>query len=117
MKISAHFDRKEFACKCGCGGNTVDTELLAILESLRTHFDKPIIINSGYRCPAHNKAIKGSKHSQHMLGKAADFVVRDTSPNLVASFLEALFSWRLGIGRYDKFTHLDVRDSKARWAK
>jgi len=36
--------------------------------------DLPITVNSGYRSPAVNQAVGGSKNSQHMLGEACDFV-------------------------------------------
>lgn len=42
------------------------------LERVRAMVGEPIIILSGYRCPALNKAIGGSKHSAHMDGLAAD---------------------------------------------
>lgn len=32
----------------------------------------PILINSGYRCPALNKAVGGVPNSQHLTGQAAD---------------------------------------------
>ena len=44
-----------------------------ILEPLRTHLgDSPIIIHSGFRSPAVNKAVLGVPTSQHLLGQAAD---------------------------------------------
>lgn len=46
-----------------------------ILEPVRSHFNKPITPNSGYRGKALNKAIKGATTSQHMVGEAVDFVV------------------------------------------
>ncbi len=44
-----------------------------VLEPLREWFGKPLLITSGYRSVALNKAIGGSKTSQHCFGKAADF--------------------------------------------
>lgn len=46
-----------------------------ILEPVRKHFGRPVRINSGYRSPALNKRIGGSKYSQHMKGQAADFTI------------------------------------------
>ena len=46
-----------------------------VLEPLREHFVKPVNIKSGYRCPALNEAVKGSKNSQHMEGMAADIEI------------------------------------------
>lgn len=109
--LSQHFSRHEFACKCGCGFDTVDAALLATLERVRTHYDRPVTINSGCRCPAHNKAIDGSPRSQHMLGRAADIVVAGVMPNRVADFFD---DHPGGLCRYDTFTHVDSRGYAAR---
>lgn len=39
-----------------------------VLDPLRTWWGKPITVNSGYRCPELNAAVRGSKTSQHMKG-------------------------------------------------
>ena len=46
-----------------------------ILDPLREKYGKPIHVNSGYRCPALNSAVKGSKTSSHLKGLAADITV------------------------------------------
>ena len=43
-----------------------------LLQPLRDKLGKPIIITSGYRSPALNKAIGGAPTSQHCKGEAAD---------------------------------------------
>lgn len=43
-----------------------------VLDPLREAYGKPIIVTSGYRCPALNKAVGGSATSDHMKGCAAD---------------------------------------------
>ena len=43
-----------------------------VLDPLRDVYGKPIRVNSGYRSPALNTAVKGSKTSQHVKGQAAD---------------------------------------------
>lgn len=43
-----------------------------VLDPLREKWGKPIHVNSGYRCPALNKAVGGSKTSDHLYGQAAD---------------------------------------------
>lgn len=43
-----------------------------VLDPLREAYGKPITINSGYRSPALNKAVKGSATSDHMKGCATD---------------------------------------------
>lgn len=45
-----------------------------VLDPLREAYGKPIKVNSGYRCPELNKAVGGSKTSDHMKGCAADIV-------------------------------------------
>lgn len=46
-----------------------------VLQPIRDHFDKPVIISSGYRSQAVNRAVGGSLKSQHMTGEAADFEI------------------------------------------
>ena len=43
-----------------------------VLEPLRAFAGKPIVISSGYRCPALNRAVRGVSQSQHLRGEAAD---------------------------------------------
>ena len=50
-------------------------ELLQNLQVIRDHFQKPIIIISGYRSPTRNEAVGGAKKSQHMEAKAADIKI------------------------------------------
>lgn len=50
--------------------------LLEQLDKIRAQYGKPIYINSGYRCPKLNKAVKGVNTSQHQLGIAADLDTR-----------------------------------------
>lgn len=114
-QLSEHFKEWEFRCRCGCNMVMVNVRLVRMLDELRSVLgDKPIIITSGYRCPAHNQAVRGSPNSQHMKGNAADIVVSGVSPEQVATKAEALkFP---GVGRYPSFTHVDVRpDGPARW--
>ena len=51
------------------------TSLAAMLQTVRDHYGVPVMVHSGYRGPALNEAIGGSKSSQHMRGEAADFHV------------------------------------------
>lgn len=116
MRISEHFTREEFACKCGCGFNTVDAELLRILEEIRSHFDAPIWITSGCRCARHNASpgVRGGKNSQHLLGRAADIVVDGVPADVVFDYAHQLGAG--GVGGYADFTHIDTRSHEiARW--
>ena len=117
-KISKHFSRHEFACRCGCGFDTVDYELVDILEKLSEYYHNPgVIINSGCRCVEHNKHEGGSKNSLHVRSKAADIVVIAIHADSIADYLEAEYPDKYGIGRYNGRTHIDVRAKRARWDK
>lgn len=43
-----------------------------VLDPLRDAWGKPIVVNSGYRCPKLNRAVGGVARSQHTKGEAAD---------------------------------------------
>ncbi|MGB7407139.1 MAG: D-Ala-D-Ala carboxypeptidase family metallohydrolase [Pontixanthobacter sp.] len=59
-----------------------------VLQPVRDHFDAPVIVTSGYRSPALNRAIGGSRTSQHVKGEAADFTVRGHSNFAVCRWME-----------------------------
>jgi len=113
--LSEHFSRYEFACKDGCGFDTVDVKTLEALEGIRVHFNAPVKITSGCRCEAYNKKVGGKKNSQHLVGRAADIQVEDKSPIFVSEYAEHVMPNTGGIGRYSNFTHIDTRSGKARW--
>ena len=78
--LSKHFSKSEFACKCGCGFDDIDPVIVARLEGIRAHFNKPVVIHCGCRCAGHNAATKNAaKKSWHMRGKAVDFHVDGVS--------------------------------------
>ena len=115
VRLTKNFKTTEFDCKGkGCCSTTViDSLLVSKLQQIREHFGKPVLINSGYRCTKHNKAVGGAPNSQHTHGKAADIVVKGVKPSEVAAYAEKIgFK---GIGRYSSFTHVDTRSKKARW--
>lgn len=115
--LSKDFSRVEFACECGCGFDTVDAELLKVLqEDIRDYFKKEVTISGGNRCAARNAVTPGAaRHSPHMEGKAADFKVKDTSPRAVYTYLDRKFPNKYGLGLYHNRVHFDVRPDRARW--
>ncbi len=52
-----------------------------VLDPLREAYGKPIVVSSGFRCPALNKAVGGSATSDHMNGMAADITVGSPKEN------------------------------------
>lgn len=116
MKVSKYFNDYEFNCHCGkCKLVAPPKELLKVLDDVREHFNRPTTIMSGYRCQAHNNAVGGAKRSQHLLGIAADIIISGISPGTVQSYLLNKYTDSYGIGKYSYFTHIDVREWKARW--
>lgn len=114
-KLSTNFKVKEFACSDGSDPIFIDSELVTILQKIRTHFGRAVTITSAYRTPTHNKNVGGEVFSQHIYGRAADIKVSGISPKKVATYAETLLVGRGGIGIYDTFTHIDVREKRARW--
>lgn len=114
-KLSANFKVREFACTDGSDPIFIDSELVNVLQKIRTHFGKSVTITSAYRTPSRNKAVGGETYSQHLYGRAADVKVKGVSPAKVAAYAETLLKNRGGIGVYNSFTHVDVRNVKARW--
>lgn len=114
-KLSQNFQVKEFACKDGSDPILIAPELVTILQAIRSHFGKEVVINSAYRTPDYNKKVGGATQSQHCYGTAADIAISGVSPKDVAEFAETLLYNRGGIGIYSGFTHIDVREIKSRW--
>lgn len=114
-KGTKNFKISEFRCK-GSGtlpNGGIDNNLILKLEELRYALGgKALVINSGYRSPAHNKRVGGASKSQHLYGKAADIKVRGVTPATVYRAADKIFN---GVGRYNTFTHVDTRENKARF--
>ncbi|MDR0249202.1 MAG: LysM peptidoglycan-binding domain-containing protein [Oscillospiraceae bacterium] len=119
VKLAPHFAVREFACPA-TDEVLVDEWLPAALELMRGYIgDKPLRVTSGYRSPAYNAAVKGAaQNSQHILGTAADVTSAGVPPLTLCRAAEAALE-RLdipgGIGLYDSFCHVDMRERRARW--
>lgn len=112
--LTAHFSRSEFACRCGCGSDGVDPELVRNLELLREAIGLPIQINSGVRCASHNKAVGGRPKSYHLTGQAADIWVHGWSTQQLAEAVLRIPAFR-GLGFYNTFLHVDIRPRRYTW--
>lgn len=91
--------------------------LSTILADTAAHFGRDVIVNSGYRSPAHNRRVRGARGSQHIHCRAADFRVEGVVYAKLASWL-----WRhpgvKGLGLYTGlFVHVDVRAVKVTWSQ
>lgn len=114
-RLTSHFTVAEFACGDGSDPVFVDTRLVLVLESIRTRFNRPLRIHSGYRTPGYNRKVGGAARSQHLLGTAADVSLPGVSPAEVAKFARQLMPDWGGVGTYQTFTHIDVRPKRTDW--
>lgn len=113
--LTKNFSRHEFRCNCReCGFDTVDWELLDKLQRLRDAVKVPVTISSAARCLEYNEAVYGWVTSQHLRGKAAD-VHFPAYVDLESMYRIAKQVGFRGIGQYERFLHLDVREEPAEW--
>lgn len=107
--ISPNFKVKEFACKDGNDRILIDSELINVLQQVRTHINQPIKIISGYRTEAYNKICNGAKNSYHLKGMAFD--IRPYNCDLYELAILCAMYGAKGIGIYKKqnFIHIDNR--------
>lgn len=109
-RLSENFRLSEFACADKSNTVLVSDELVAILQRVREHFGKPVIITSAYRTPSHNKKVGGTSGSRHLTGEAADFVIKGVSPAKIGYYLEGLSASGIGVYISRGFVHVDVRE-------
>ncbi len=87
MNLTPHFTLDEMvksqtALRMGLD-NTPDADQLenlltlceSVLEPVRVHWDKPVVVNSGFRSLPVNRAIGSKDSSQHAKGEAADIEI------------------------------------------
>lgn len=117
QKLTKDFTLREFRSKDGEDEIKIDTELVAILQTVRDHFKQPVIVNSGYRTMQHNRKVGGVKDSNHTKGKAADIVVKGYTPLEVYEFLNEYLKNGYGLIKYPNFVHVDTRAKKYREVK
>ena len=110
-KMAKYFKDNEFTCKCGCGTNIIDPELVDMLDAAREKAGIPFVINSACRCAAHNKAVGGSPTSSHIHGYAVDIAAATGTAKfkIVQGLLEAGFT-RIGVAK--SFIHVDNDPNK-----
>lgn len=115
-QLSKNFKREEFVCSCGCGFDTVDAELIQVLEEIAKHFGTKILILCGNRCNWKNKRTEGASNgSFHTKAKAADFKVQGVDPWEVYCYLNEIYPKKYGIGNCKDWNHIDVRKTRQRW--
>ena len=107
-KYTVNFQPNEFKCPCGrCTGYPTQMRAVELrhIQTIRTHFGKPMTVTSALRCEHQNSKVGGSKNSKHLKGKAVDFYMRgvtDTLPHRKSTiaYLKTLpnHEWSYGNG-------------------
>lgn len=98
MQITSHFSLDELTFSQTATRYGIDNEpspeiienlkrVAGVLEDIRSLVNMPIIVSSGYRSPALNRAVGGSGRSAHMLGLAADINASRMSPLALARLI------------------------------
>ncbi len=100
MKLSPNFHLSEFtqsqtATRLMLDNTPGPSEIAAlkllcekVLEPVRENYGRPVLISSGYRSPAVNRAIRGSRTSQHAKGEAADFEIAGVDNLRICQWME-----------------------------
>ena len=128
MNLSPHFTLAEMtvsqtASRRGLNNTPGANEIAAlkllcekVLEPIRKHFDRPVIVTSGYRSPKVNKAIGGSATSQHCFGQAADFTVPGVGNLDLCKWIERNLNYDQLIYEYGEsgWVHVSYRDGNLR---
>ena len=107
-----NFSPAEIACR-GTGKLLVNEDALNRLQELRVTLGKPLIVNSAYRSPEHNRKVGGAKASKHLEGTAFDISMANHDPaSFIAAARKAGFK---GIGTYPRsnFIHIDTGPARS----
>ena len=111
--MQSFFTDDEMKCPC-CGKMLTDLGFMKKLNLARWIAGIPFEVNSGYRCPDHNKA-KESTSLNHVRGMAADIRCTDSTQRyqIVLGMIGAGIR---GIGIHKTFIHGDInRDINKMW--
>lgn len=110
--LSRNFKQSELVCPC-CGMCKMNPIFVDRLQVLRDLYGKPITIVSGYRCPQHNRKVRGSPKSDHLRGEAVDIRVYDKNSSELYRLRELSFKLEFnGIGIGKNHFHIGIRSNK-----
>ena len=107
-----NFSPAEIACR-GSGQLKLHPAALDTLQALRDRLNKPLIVNSGYRSPEHNRAVGGATRSKHMEGTAFDISMANHDPETFERAAREVGF--LGFGTYPRsnFMHVDLGPARS----
>lgn len=106
-----HFSLEEISCP-HCGESYVDPDSLDKLEQLRNLLDKPLYLNSAYRCGIHNAQVGGAPLSWHRK-LAFDISLKNFDRRSLYLASKSVGFKGTGFGR--TFLHVDNRPKETSW--
>lgn len=106
-----NFKLSEFDCPC-CKENGISFDVINRLQIIRDEIQKPIIVNSGYRCEKHNKEVCGEENSLHLTGNAVDIKFDCYTQKERHLILRMSLSLFRGIGVHETYLHLDLGEKR-----
>lgn len=129
MHLSKYFTLAELlvsqtASRLGIS-NTPDALVLKTLTSTAKQLDevrillgKPILVSSGYRGPAVNRAVGGSSKSQHVKGEAVDFICPQFGipKQIVEKILSSNIQYDQLIQEFDSWVHISFSSNNRKQA-
>lgn len=92
--------------------------LAQFAQKARDHFDKPVIITSGYRPPKINAQVGGASRSEHLYDAkdtgAIDFYLDGLSVRTLQDWADKEWPYSLGYGAPRGFIHVGTRPGRPR---
>lgn len=124
MYLTKNFHKSELECPC-CKmwlDTPTSKTFMKYLQKMRESISLSFVINSGYRCPKHNKLVGGSRYSRHKKASAADISTIGWSETDKHRFLHLatnpiFFDYiKTGVGVYPTHFHFDLgRRENSAW--
>lgn len=121
MNLSKNFKLSEFTYSKTAEKNGIDNSVkqeyilnnlkelcFQVLQPLRDKINKPITINSGYRCLKLNELVGGVPTSQHVLGQACDIKVKGMTSYEIAKVIMELYLPFDQLILYPNFVHVSI---------
>lgn len=102
-----NFPPAEIACR-GTGKLKIDEGAMDALQRLRDELGAPMLLNSAYRSPEHNRAVRGAKASQHLLARAFDVSMANHDPGEFEETARRCGFTGFGHYPHSNFMHIDV---------
>lgn len=102
-----NFHPSEIACR-GTGRVAFNLEAMDKLQALRNRRARPLIINSAYRSPEHNRAVDGAKNSKHLTAEAFDVSMSNHNPEEYEADASAVGFTGFGFYPKSNFIHADI---------